>query len=134
MVRSRFWKARAPVAAYLPMAAGGRYRLKHLGSPSSLRSCILRTLARSVLAGALIPDRFVAIGMNDLEDWRFPETSPWTAQQYGRWIDYAHAVAAAASSRAGGVVRSDTAELAVFHHGRRVARTGAGVSKDQTVL
>jgi hypothetical protein len=111
-----------PVAAYASLARGAQNRILHLG-PSFYTKVLYAADAHHGTPGrALILDRFVAIALNDLEEWGLPEGGPWTADQYARWLDHAHTQAHKATNRhlEDTPVRPDAIELAYFQHGKAV--------------
>jgi hypothetical protein len=104
-----------PVDAYASMLPGQPNAIKHLG-PSFLTKFLYAVdWGAGGSRRALILDRFVAAGMNDLEGWSLPSWS-WTAAQYKRWLGYAHTLAERDH------VRADAVELGVFLHGQELRR------------
>jgi hypothetical protein len=112
-------KSDGPVEAYRSMLRGGPNNIKYLG-PSFFTKFLYAADSKNGEPGrALILDRLVAIALNDLEGWSLREQGPWTADQYGRWLDYARQRAEDTPGPASGT-RSDAVELALFKHGRKI--------------
>lgn len=106
-----------PVEAYRSMLRGNANYLKHLG-PSFFTKALYAFDAQNGQPGrALILDRFVALALNDIHEWRISRTGPWSPETYGRWLDLAHDIAQE-QSESGRRVRPDAVEMAYFKHGR----------------
>jgi hypothetical protein len=114
-------KADGPVPAYRSLQRGAPNYLKYFG-PSFFTKFLYAADSRGTDPGrGLILDQFVALALADIEGWKLPRRGPWTAGEYGRWLDYAHDRASQESDRRGMPVRPDAIEMALFEHGRRLA-------------
>lgn len=103
------------VEAYTSMLRGHPHNLKHLG-PSFFTKFLYAADARNGRTGrALILDQFVAVALEAVDGWDISRSGPWDPSTYAKWIDHAHAIAAAES------VRADAVEMAYFNLGREIA-------------
>ena len=113
-------KQAGPVEAYRLMLRGGPHHLKFLG-PSFFTKFLYAADSHNGEAGsALILDRLVAMALNEVEGWTLTENGPWSPEQYGAWLEYAHHAAATRSGMTGQPVRPDAIEYAMFKHGRTI--------------
>ncbi|MBE5488557.1 hypothetical protein E3G71_001058 [Mycobacteroides abscessus] len=103
------------VEAYTSMLRGHPHNLKHLG-PSFFTKFLYAADARNGRPGrALILDQFVAVALEAVDGWDISRSGPWGPSTYAKWIDHAHAIAAAEG------VRADAVEMAYFNLGQKIA-------------
>jgi len=120
-----------PVAAYSCLHDGGRYRTKYMRASFFTKYLYAADGRGDGNHGrALILDQFVAVALNDLNDWGLPEKGGWTADVYQRWLDHAHNLARQNTDRTGALVRADTIEMAYFKHGRGIASARRAVKAE----
>lgn len=118
-----------PEAAYRSLAPSGDNRLVQLG-PSFFTKLLYAAggMASTAKYNALILDRFVAFGLNDLasrgidtgQRRELSTSGGWSGSVYETWLRFAH-TEASRSEASGRVVRADAVELAIFRHGRKIA-------------
>lgn len=111
-----------PAEAFASLSDGGRNRIKYLG-PSFFTKFLYAVSAADEdnPAPALVLDRFVAMALNDLDGWTLTEEAVQRpVEDYVRWLNHAHTVAADLSRQRGTLVRADAVEMAYFRHGQRL--------------
>ncbi|WP_431882393.1 hypothetical protein [Micromonospora gifhornensis] len=112
----RVLRTEGSLAAYATFRPRGEYRLRGLGA--SFYTKLLYFLGWHSAAGdqrPLIMDQFVVIGLNRCRNTAWRPFGPWTTDQYGEYLTWAHEQA----TRWGARIEADVVERAVWEHGKR---------------